>query len=1025
MDHQELQISIRRIQRFADRIADLILVDSVPLSLSYYRSPDPVSYAEARGKAYQPIGEGDPWGRSWDSAWFRLAGEIPGSWLGKQVVAQLDFSGEGLVYGADGRILQGISNGSVFKHDFNRDLVLLDEDDRKGKTVELMVEATASGLFGVTTEPDPPPGSRNRYGSYDAKVQKARLCLFDPALWHLWLDLRIVNGLIKALPEAGVRRARLVRAAGEAIDAFADSPARAAKCRAVLSRELDRPASPSDLEVCAVGHAHIDTAWLWPVSETIRKCARTFASQVRLMERYPDYVFGASQPQQYAFVKEHYPELYAEIKRLVAQGRWEPQGGMWVEADCNIPGGESLVRQILYGKNFFREEFGVTVENLWLPDVFGYSPALPQILSRSGIPYFLTQKLSWNQVNPFPHHTFLWRGIDGSEVLAHFPPEDNYNSMLDPEALVAAQERFREKDFLGEFLSLFGVGDGGGGAKEENIELGLRQRDLEGAPRVRFGFARDFFRRLEPFRDRLPTWSGELYLELHRGTYTTQARVKKANRQLEHRLRSLEMLASCLPRGRYPAADLEALWKKVLLNQFHDILPGSSITRVYQDTRAEHEEALSRCGTLACEIGEQLFRREEGSLVLFNSLPWTYDRPLAIPAAEEDFVYSDGTGKPLAVQRENDSLILQAEIAPYSFLTLNKVRQAPALPVKKDALILENDLVRYEFDPQGALLRAWDKEQQREILASGAKGNLLALYSDHPNDWDAWDIDAFYQANLLGTAESVAAPALFSGPVRQTLDVKLKIGRSLIEQTIHLGQGTKRLDFETAIDWQEKHKMLRVGFRVDVRSDRAAFECAYGYVQRPTHRNTSWERSQFEVPVHRYLDLSDDAYGVALLNDCKYGARVEGDLLDLNLLRSPTYPDPDADQGRQEFVYSLLPHAGSLDHSGVLAEAAKLNQGVMVFEGWSAVGRSFPWRTEGDGLILAAVKKAEKEDCLILRVVENRGCHSQGRLVLADPKSRLVETDLIEWEHGKEILFGPSVPLALAPFEIKTFKLMT
>jgi alpha-mannosidase len=1023
MDNKELQVYIRRIQRFADRLSDQILVDFLPFTVEFFRSPTPVPYAEALGREYKPIREGENWGQAWDSAWFRLVGEIPDIWKGKAVVAQLDFSGEGLVFSADGRILQGISNGSVFKHDFNRDLVRLHDASPGREEVLLRVEATASSLFGVFTEPDPPANSANRYGYYDARVNKARLCIFDTDLWHLWLDLRIVLGFIKTLPEAGVRRARLIRCASEAIDAFEENRANAIRAREILKRELGKPAAASDLTVWAIGHAHLDAAWLWPVAETVRKCARTFASQLALLEKYPEFVFGASQPQEYFFVKEKYPELYEKIRGMVAAGRWEPLGGMWVEADCNIISGESMVRQILHGKNFFKDEFGVEVDNLWLPDAFGFSAALPQIMQRSGLKYFMTQKLSWNQISEFPHHTFRWRGLDGSEVLAHFPPENNYNSMLGTDCLVPAQAAFKERAFLDGFLSLFGVGDGGGGPKEENIELGRRMKDLEGAPRVRFAPAREFFRWLEPYRDQLPVWVGDLYLELHRGTFTTQAQVKKANRRLEHKLRGLEMLLSCLPAADYPALDLDAIWKKVLLNQFHDIIPGSSITKVYEVTHIEHEYLGTRCDELTADAAGKLFEKDEKRLVLFNCLPYVYTRPFVITKKGEEFGLEDERGNRLPVQAEKNKLLIQASVPPYSFLTLKRVSGTKAKGQIKSGLVLENDLARYEFDRDGGLIRAWDKECARDLLIPGQRGNVLTLYADYPNDWDAWDVDVFYEKNVIDNAHGVVLEKVIAGPVRQSLSLILKIGQSVIEQTVSLANNTKRLDFETMVNWADKHRMLRVGFRVNIRTDQAAFDTQYGFIRRPTHRNTIQERAQFEVPVHRYADLSDEDYGIALLNDGKYGMRVQDDLLDLNLLRAPTYPDPDADQGLHQFTYSFYPHRGSLTNSEVMAEAAQLNQGLAVFEGRTAQNKELPWQVKGDGLALEVVKKAEKEDCWILRIVETNGRYSHGQLVIANRSAKLVETDLMEWRDGKETNCDQPVPLALGPFEIRTYKL--
>ncbi len=1026
MDKKETEIRITRIDRFRQRIAGMILNEPAAFEASFCHSKEPVAFADRLSGEYKPIAEGESWGRKWDSAWFHLKGDIPEEWAGKKVVAQLDFSGEGLVLDAGGRMLQGITNGSIFDPHFARDTVPLFDQCEGGEAVELWVEAAANSLFGVFTDPDPEADSPKRYGQFDASVVAMKLRVFNETAWHLSLDLRVLYGMVQRLPEKSVRRARIVRTINEAIDSFRGRED-LERCREMVSRELKKPASASDLSVAAVGHAHIDTVWLWPLRETIRKCARTFASQLDLIDRYPDYVFGASQPQQYAFVKKHYPELYERIKKAVADGRWELLGGMWVEADCNLISGESMIRQILHGKNYFKDEFGVEVTNLWLPDVFGYSAALPQILSKSGIEYFLTTKLSWNQYNEFPHHTFLWRGIDGSEILTHFPPENTYNSQLDTEFLMPAVDSFHEKDFIDEFISLFGVGDGGGGPKAESIECGRRMANLEGAPRVKFGRADAFFEGLDKYRGEVSTWVGELYLELHRGTYTTQALVKKRSRQIEHRLRELEMLCSCLPSEDYPALELDAIWKTLLCHQFHDNIPGSSITRVYEDTHKDYERLIVECDKIEAATADKLFDSDYDSLVLFNSLHYPYERPVVLPDGwGGDSAVVDETGESLPQQTEDGRSVIQADVAPYSFVTLRRSSETVADSPLTEGLVLENDLVRYEFSDNGTLAYAYDKEFGCDILELGQAGNVLMLYDDHPNNWDAWDIDKFYEDHVIEQAECKSVTPLTAGPVRQGLGFEFTVGDSKIKQRVFLAGNSRQLDFETTVDWREKHRMLRVAFPVNVRSEQASFDIQYGYVKRPTHRNTSWDAARFEVVGHRYADLSDNDYGAALLNDCKYGYKVHDNVLDLDLLRSPTYPDPDADMGEHSFTYSMLPHTGDLVRSDVIAGAAQLNQRALVIPGRRTKALCAPVRLEGEGVSLEVVKMAEKDDCLILRIVERLGGHSGCELHADNSSAKLVETDLMEWhDSDSEILCNKPVELRFEPFEIRTFKLKT
>ena len=1020
MNQKETQIILTRIEKWYARIQTQFISDTRILDAEFGWSKDPTPFSERLNLDYKPIKEGEPWGQKWESAWFHLTGSVPKEWSGKNVVAELDFSGEGLVFDSSGKALQGITNGSIWDPNFARTRVPFLKNCEGGEPIDLWVEAAANSLFGVFTDVDPSQENPKRHGWFNAKVDKMRFGLFDEELWHLYLDVRILLGLAKRLDEKTVRRVRIIRSLNNAVNAFGDDQKNTTEARECLEPELRKSASASDLKVSAVGHAHIDTGWLWPVRETVRKCARTFATQLDLIEKYPDYIFGASQPQHYQFMKDNYPEIYSRIKEAVKIGQWELQGGMWVEADCNLISGESMIRQILHGKNFFKEEFGIEVNNLWLPDVFGYSAALPQILKKSGINYFLTQKLSWSQFNEFPHHTFNWRGIDGTEILTHFPPENTYNSELDSEFLVPAQTHFKEKDFIDEFISLFGVGDGGGGPKPENIELGRRMADLENSPRVSFGTAINFFDRLTNHGKDVDTWVGELYLELHRGTLTTQALVKKQNRKLEWKLRAVEMLWSCLPLENYPFEELDGLWKKLLINQFHDIIPGSSINLVYQNTHKEYDEIQRDCNSLIVLAGQSLFEQNPDSFVLANTLSYPWKGMISIPESFDGFSMLNEKGDKVSTQKTKDASVAFVELEPLSFSTFNKGEALSQELELGHGLTLENDLIRYDFDKKGQVISAFDKESKKEVFES--TGNILSLYEDRPNDWDAWDVDFYYRNALVEVAEATDTMPGSNGKVVQELDLKFSIGDSSIIQKVKLFPHSKRLDFDTKVNWKEKHKMLRVHFPVNVKVDQATFDIQYGHVKRNTHENTSWDKAKFEVVGHKYADLSDHDYGVALMNDCKYGYFVKDNILDLNLLRSSNNPDPDADQGKHQFTYSIFPHEHDLIRSNVISEATCLNQIPIVFNGVKS-NNSLPVRLNGNGLELTVLKKGETEDYLIIRIVETSGRNSTGSLKL---NGTLTECDLMEWnDMGSQTNVEGSMPLSFSPFEIKTFKFVT
>ena len=541
-----------------------------------------VPFEKRLSLSYHPVSVGEKWGENWESAWFHVTGDIPEHWDKTKVRLLFNPGGEGLIFDAGGLPVTRVTGGTVFKASFSQNAWLLPESFIADGKLDLFIEGAANTLSGLVFDSNIEIRKKHPQGRFTGVLNECRLGLFDEEIWQLHIDLQVILELIQGLPEKDFRCKRHVRTVLKAINAFKSSGASAA--RQVLREIFDIPPSGALMTVHGVGHAHIDTGWLWPVRETVRKCARTFTAQLDLMERYPEYIFGASAPRHYAFVKEHYPELFKKIKAAVKKGNWELQGGMWVEADCNVISGESMVRQFLHGKNFFMDEFGVEVKNLWLPDVFGYSASMPQILKRSGCDFFLTQKLSWSQFNTFPYKSFNWKGIDGSCVLAHFPPENTYNSTLKADRQIKAQNEYPEGYIAPDYISLFGIGDGGGGPFPELIERGRRFEHLDGVPRFKFDKAENFFNILAASKDELPVWQGELYLELHRGTLTTQSRTKRLNRKNEQLLTETEFICSQLPFEEYPAETLDRLWKLLLLNQFHDIIPGSSITMVYEQT---------------------------------------------------------------------------------------------------------------------------------------------------------------------------------------------------------------------------------------------------------------------------------------------------------------------------------------------------------------------------------------------------------------------------------------------------------
>jgi len=970
------------------------------LKATAWLTPEPVPFEKRTSGKKRVIRIGKKWGNLWDCAWFHFTGAVPPDAAGQKVVLLIDVSGEACVFDETGCPVLGLTTAAS-GYDFSlgrpgKRVVPLLQRAKGGEAVDLWADAGCNDLFG------------NYQGG--GTLQQACVAVCHEEVRALYYDFEVLLELADHVPADSARRHQALaalHAAAASLSRYDDAEAR--RARALLAPELKKRNGDASLTASAIGHAHIDLGWLWPIRETFRKGARTFATALALMERYPDYVFGASQAQLYQWMKDLYPALYAKIRKRIAEGRWEAQGAMWVEADTNVPGGESLVRQVLHGKRFFRQEFGKEMRMLWLPDVFGYSGALPQILAKAGVPWFMTQKLSWSRFNRMPHHTFWWEGIDGSRVLAHMPPEDTYNSPASPRAFAKAEKDFNDKAVSDRVLVLFGIGDGGGGPGEEHVERLARERNLAGIAPVVQEPAERFFRHIARGADRYKTWTGELYLEFHRGTYTTQARNKRFNRKIEVALREAELasvLAADAGQETYPQAELDAIWKEMLLYQFHDILPGSSITRVYAESCARYAVLLGRTEALAAKARAAVARRIDTSgaekpVVVANSLSW--------PRTE--WVKADGTW-------------LRVTVPPLGHAVADAATpHLPAGTLKASEQRLENDLLRVRFAADGSMISVLDKEQGREALAEGQAANRLAVYEDAG---DAWDFPFGYDAKAPEHFRLVSAKARLDGP-RSILRQTYAFGKSKLVQEVCLTSGSRRLDFATTVDWHETHKMLRTSFPVAVQAAEATCEIQFGSLRRPTHRNTTWDQAKFEVCAQKYVDLSQRDYGVALLNDCKHGHKLLGNVLDLNLLRSSTTPDPKADQGRHQFTYALYPHPGDHVAGGVIRAAYELNvplvalaaephKGALPAE-WSFLA------VDADNVVVEAVKKAEDSDGVIVRLYEAAGAAATASLRVGLPLRSAALVDLME-EHPKRLpCSGQSVTLRFKPFEILSLRL--
>lgn len=817
----------------------------------------------------------------------------------------------------------------------------------------------------------------------------------------------------------------------------------------LLNANIDEMGKTSDINVFAVGHTHIDTAWLWHLKNTREKCSRSFSTVMRLMEMFPEYIFLQTQPQLYEYIKEDFPDLYEQIKARVSEGRWEADGAMWVEADCNLTSGESLTRQILIGSKFIQDEFGKEVHYLWLPDVFGYSWALPQILKKSGIDMFMTTKISWNQYNRMPHDTFRWKGMDGSEVWTHFittpepwNPVDSwfytYNGRLEPRTVKGVWDSYSEKEANQNLLISYGYGDGGGGVNRDMLEHRRRLDRIPGLPNVKTSTARAYFEKLKDImtntKSHVYTWDGELYLEYHRGTYTSHAHNKRMNRKMELLYRDAEWLTvmDALMQGDLAMAQQEKLtkgWKHILTNQFHDIIPGSSIFEVYEDCRKDYEwiESIGR------EVMEDFFahaRSDEDSQAVYtviNTNGFKVDDAALISDKEATHAWLlDGTE--LVSQKTEDGLLVSLKDVPA--LGAVKVRigagteDAPAAEcsAKDSAIRIEERKIstpyyEVELNDFGQISRLYDKDAEREVIPEGQCANVLQIFEDKPMGNDAWDIDIYYQQKMREIKDLTAFEVVENGPVRMVIRMQWNYLNSVIWQDMILYTGSRRIDFVTKVDYHEPHQLLKAAFPVDIRTTYGTFDVQYGNVRRPNHWNTSWDQAKFETVAHRFADLSEYGYGVSLLNDCKYGHDVKENVLRITLIKAATHPDHSQDMGEHFFTYSLLPHEGDFIAGRTVQEASILNQPVYVVPGDLQMERFISFDKEC--VELDAVKKTEDGSYIAVRFHDFTGGTSRVHVEPGFEWKKYCVSDLRErpaeaWREKEEIA------LTVKPYEIVT-----
>lgn len=990
-------------------------------------------------EGWDKICVGDRWSGRDRYLWLHKEIQIPESWKGKRAVGIFDFGKTGAGNNSGFEAMCYINEKPYQGVDVNHKEVFFPEE-LYGKTFRLTFRLW-SGLEGGGV---PAP--------QEHMIKRADLAYLDEKVDDFYYLGAMVLDTVQNLADAEPVKYELRNALDQACkcidwsypgsEEFYESVHQADD---LLNEKIDGMKKDSLVKVKCVGHTHIDMAWLWRLKHTHEKASRSFSTVLRMMEMFPEYIFLQTQPQLYAYIKEDFPEIYEEIKKRVQEGRWEVDGGMWVEADCNLTSGESLTRQILIGSKFIKDEFGKEVEYLWLPDVFGYSWALPQILKKSGIDMFMTTKISWNQYNRMPHDTFKWKGIDGSEVLTHFitTPEPwnepgswfyTYNGLLTAKTVKGVWDAYSEKEMNQELLISYGYGDGGGGVNRDLLERRRRIDKIPGLPSLETSTAGEFFRDLKETvknTDRyVHTWDGELYLEYHRGTYTSQGYNKRMNRKMELLYRKAEWLTAmhAVQSKKLELAKQEKLtegWKLILTNQFHDIIPGSSIHEVYEDSRKDYAKVEAIGTEVINDYFQDSLDEAKDVWTVYNDSGWNRDEIVAIPAAKAG-KFVDGDGNVLETQCEKDVTYVQVKNVPAMghravfFRGEDQTGEETSVsPFKVNGRKIETPFYQMIINEQGQIEKLYDKEYGRNVLAPNERGNVLQMFEDKPLDNDAWDIDIYYQQKMREVTDLVKWEVKECGSLRLVIGLMWKYMNTTIEQDMVLYAADRRIDFRTKVDFQERQQLLKAAFPVDIRTTYATYDIQYGNVRRPNHWNTSWDQARFESVGHRFADLSERNYGVALLNDCKYGYDVKGNLLRLSLLRSGKQPDHIQDVGEHVFTYSLLPHTGDIVSGGVVVSAHALNNPMLICEGKEEKTEDTFMTIDNPQVEIDAVKKSEDGKYLVVRFHDYAGSSQK---VTVKPNfcfRSWSEGDLRERRIG-EICGDDEVTMTLHPYEIKT-----
>lgn len=1023
----------KRVNVICNELNKLSVVQKIPVDNWIYKKGNYIHPEDAKASK-EPWQEFDSKTMHWygpdEHYWFRTSFTVPESLHGKSMWMNVKTQIEEWDDGKNPQFLLFVDHVATQGIDMNHRRVFLTESAVAGRTYRLDLQSYTGIL----------------HTEFNLIVEMLEI---DPEIEKLYYDIKVPLSAFSRMEKEDKARMGIENILNNCInkldlrtpysESFYTTLEEAGR---YLNKALyEDMAGYEDIIATCIGHTHIDVAWWWTVEQTREKVGRSFATVLKLMEEYPNYKFMSSQPQLYYFLKERYPETYARLKERVKEGRWEPEGGMWVEADCNLTSGESLVRQFIHGKKFFKEEFGIDNKILWLPDVFGYSGALPQIMKKSGIDYFMTTKLAWNQFNKIPNDTLLWRGIDGTEIFTHLITTlgvgqdaneffTTYNGMLHPDSIMGGWIRYQNKDINNDILISYGYGDGGGGPTREMLETSLRmEKGVRGIPKVRQEFAGTYFKELyDRVKDdkRLAVWEGEFYFEYHRGTYTSMARNKRSNRKSELKLMDLELLSVlALSQKEYPAKELDSMWKTVLINQFHDILPGSSIHEVYEVTKKEYAELAEKIRELTEERLEALTDSGDG-ITVYNTLG--FERSDIVNLGEcSAKALSDGEGNYYPVQQTADGAVAYVTGLPSKGSKTFAAAEGEAeVPFKLNGMVLETPFYQVTLNEQGLFTSIYDRENGREVLKKGEYGNLLRMYEDKPIYYDNWDIDIYYTEKYWDANEVTRMEWTEMGPVRAALSIERRISNSAIKQIIYFYGNSRRIEFNTYVDWKEHQHILKVHFPVNIHSDEATFDIQFGNVTRKVHTNTSWDKARFESCGQKWIDLSEGHYGVSLLNDCKYGHSVKDGNMAITLIKSGTEPNPVTDQEEHYFTYALYPHAETWRNAGTVREACQLNQPALTVRGGVPGTKTSFAAVDKSNVMLETVKLAEDGNGVILRMYEceNALTNAEVKLGAAGAVAYVEECNLLEEKTGDILFTENELKISIKPYEIKTYRVV-